>query len=264
VSGRSAGDVENDVTKRLQHTRFPLEYHAEVIADPTGIEATATRLLILGALAAVGIFLLLQAAFGSWRLAALVFASLPLALVGGEIAALVAGGEVSIGALAGFLAVFAIAARQSVVLVTHYRRLQRDSGEQAGPALVMRGALERLAPVLMTTLATGLAVLPLVILGDRAGYEIVHPMAVVIAGGLVTSALLTLFVLPALYLRYGFVQRALTPELELLHRWAGVEPAVTDGAGAGVEAVLVDKNGGRRRPAEPEPTGGDARRGGNE
>jgi Cu/Ag efflux pump CusA len=276
VSGRSVGAVEGDVTKRLEHTSFPLEYHAEVISDPTGTKATATHLLIFGALAAVAIFLLLQAAFGSWRLASLAFASLPLALVGGEIAALIAGGEVSIGALAGFLAVFGIAARQGVVLIAHYQRLQRDSRELAGPALVLRGAQERLAPVLMTSLATGFAVLPLVVGGDRAGFEIVHPMAIVIAGGLVTSTLLTLFVLPALYLRYGAGQPGSTPELELLHRWAGMEPAVPDGDGIGVDAVPVDKNGGLRKrvaadgdgnapqPVEPEPAGGDGRIGGGE
>jgi predicted RND superfamily exporter protein len=187
--------------------------------------------------------------------------------VGGEIAALIAGGTVSLGALAGFLAVLVIAARNGVVLISHYQRLQRDGVATLGPPLILRGTQERLVPVLMTALATGLVFLPLVILGNRAGYEIVHPMAIVIVGGLVTSTLLTLFVLPALYLRFGAAELAPAPELELLHRWAGVEPVAADGDRAGVEPVLVDENGAHpapvdgdgktSKPVEPEPAGGD-------
>jgi Cu/Ag efflux pump CusA len=268
VSGRSIGAVQDDVKRRLRDVSFPLEYHAQVIGNATGEASSATRLLGFGIVAAIGIFLLLQAAFGSWRLAALAFLTLPLALVGGEIAALIAGGTVSLGALAGFLAVFGIAARNGVVLVTHYQRLQRDGGEAFGPALVTRGARERLVPVLMTASATALVMLPLLILGDRPGYEVVHPMAIVIVGGLVTSTLLTLFVLPALYLRFaGAVQPSLAPELELLHRWAGVEPATAGTAANGAERILVDgdgaspapvdEDGKKPRPVEPEPAGGD-------
>jgi Cu/Ag efflux pump CusA len=249
VRGRSLGAVQDDVKQRLRQVKFPLEYHAQVIGDATGQEASATRLLGFGIVAAIGIFLLLQAAFGSWRLASLAFLTLPLALVGGEFAALVAGGTVSLGALAGFLAVFAIAARNGVVLITHYLRLQRQ-GEAFGPALVLRGARERLAPVLMTASATAMAVLPLVILGDRPGYEIVHPVAIVIVGGLVTSTLLTLFVLPALYLRFGAgLQPSLAPDLELLHRWAGVEPVPADGDGAAPVPASLDGETPQPTPA---------------
>ena len=96
-----------------------------------------------------------------------------------------------------------IAARHGIMMVSNFQHLERVEGEPFGPALVLRGALERLAPILMTASATGLALLPLVMFGDRPGQEIEHPMAVVIVGGLVTSTLLNLFVVPALYLVIG-------------------------------------------------------------
>jgi Cu/Ag efflux pump CusA len=233
VSGRSLGAVQDDVKRRIRNLTFPLEYHAEVIANPTGTEASAWRLAVFGLVAAIGIFLLLQSAFGSWRLAAAVGVSLPLALVGGELGALIAGGAVSLGALAGFLAVFAIAARNGVSMVTHYQRLERHEGWTHGPELVIRGSRNRLAPILMTASATAFVMLPLLVGGNRPGYEVVHPMAIVVIGGLVTSTLLSLFVVPALYLRFGGRERSsMAPELELLHRWAGIEPVP-----AGEEAV---------------------------
>jgi Cu/Ag efflux pump CusA len=229
VSGRSVGAVQDDVKSRIRNLSFPLEYHAEVIKDATGTRASAWRLAAFGLVAAIGIFLLLQSAFGSWRLAAALGVSLPLALVGGELAALIAGGTVSLGALAGFLAVFGLAARNGVSMITHYQRLERHEGAIHGADLVMRGARDRLTPILITALAAGFAMLPFLVLGNRQGYEVVHPMAIVIIGGLVTSTLLSLFVVPALYLRFGGAARsAMAPELELLHRWAGVEPATVD------------------------------------
>ena len=98
---------------------------------------------------------------------------------------------------------FGIAARNGILLINHYQHLERDEGESFGPELVLRGSRERLSPILMTALATGLALVPLVVLGDIPGHEIEHPMAVVILGGLVTSTTMSLFLLPALYLRFG-------------------------------------------------------------
>ncbi len=152
---------------------------------------------------AIAIFLILHASFGSWRLATLVFIALPAALVGGMLAALAGDGIVSLGSLVGIITVLGIAARNSILLIQHYRHLEDVEGEPFGPGLVLRGAAERLSPILMTTLCTGLALLPLIVAGSMPGYEIEHPMAVVILGGLVTSTLLSLFVVPLLYLRFG-------------------------------------------------------------
>ena len=112
-------------------------------------------------------------------------------------------GVISLGSLVGFFTVMGIAARNGILLINHYQHLERHEGESFGPRLVLRGARERLSPILMTALATGLAVVPLVIAGERPGHEIEHPLALVILGGLFTSTLLNLFVVPSLYLRFG-------------------------------------------------------------
>jgi Cu/Ag efflux pump CusA len=118
-------------------------------------------------------------------------------------AALITGGVISLGSLVGFFTVLGIAARNGIMMISHFQHLERYEGEEFGPNLVIRGARERLAPILMTASATGLALVPLVIAGDLPGHEIEHPMAVVILGGLVTSTLLNLFVVPSLYLRFA-------------------------------------------------------------
>ena len=156
---------------------FPLGYHAEVLGESTELDAAEDRLLIFGLAAAVVILLLLQAAFGSFRLAVLTFGLLPMALVGGVITVWVSGGLLSLGSLVGFLAVFGIAARNGILMVSHFQRLEREEGVPFGRDLVIQGATERLAPILMTALATGLALVPLVVAGSIPGHEIEHPMA---------------------------------------------------------------------------------------
>ena len=153
--------------------------------------------------AALGILLLLQVVFASWRLAILTFVTLPSALVGGVLALFLGDGIVSLGALVGFLTVFGIAARNTILLIHHCEHLEQYEGESFGQPLVLRGAKERLAPILMTAATAGLGLVPLVIIGNVPGQEIVLPTAIVILGGLVTSTLLTLFVVPSLFLRFG-------------------------------------------------------------
>jgi CzcA family heavy metal efflux pump len=204
VDGRALGAVAGDVKDRLAEITFPLGYHAEFLGEYKERQDAQNDMLLYGIGAALGIFLLLQASFRSWRLAILSFVTLPMALVGGVLAVVIgADGILSIGSLVGFFTVFGIAARNGILMINHFQHLERYEGEPFGPALVLRGALERLSPILMTTLATGLALVPLVIAGDKPGHEIEHPLAVVIVGGLVTSTLLNLFVVPVLYLRFG-------------------------------------------------------------
>jgi Cu/Ag efflux pump CusA len=204
VDGRDLGAVAGQVQDRLAKIKFPLGYHAEFLGEYKERQDAQKDLFLYGIAAAIGIFLLLQASFRSWRLAILSFVTLPMALVGGVLAVVIgADGILSIGSLVGFFTVFGIAARNGILMINHFQHLERYEGETFGPDLVLRGALERLSPILMTTLATGLALVPLVIAGDKPGHEIEHPLAVVIVGGLVTSTLLNLFVVPVLYLRFG-------------------------------------------------------------
>jgi Cu/Ag efflux pump CusA len=211
VRGRDIGAIAHDIEQRLQTVQVPLGYHAEVLGEYTERQAAESNLLGLALAAAVGIFLLLQLSFGSWRLATLSFLTLPSALVGGLLAAFAAGGIISLGSLVGFFTVFGIAARNGILMINHYQHLERYEGETFGMGLVLRGARERLAPILMTALATGLALVPLVIAGEIPGHEIEYPMAVVILGGLVTSTVLNLFIIPAIYLLFGREKNAPAP-----------------------------------------------------
>lgn len=200
---RDLGSVVREIESRLKGIKFPLEYRAELLGEYQERQALQQRLRWITAAVVIGILLLLQVSFKSWRLAWLTFLSMPAALVGGVLAVLMTGGEVSLGSLVGFLTVLGIAARNGILLIHHCQHLQREEGMAFGLPLVLRGASERLAPILMTTLSTGLALLPLAISGNLPGHEIEHPMAVVILGGLVTSTLLNLFVVPQLYLWFG-------------------------------------------------------------
>ena len=181
---------------------FPAGYYAEVLGEYAERQASSTRLRLLGVGALAAIFLILLADFGSARVAALVFLTLPFALVGAIVATFLTGGVLSLGSLVGLVTVSAsppaTASCSSATTAT-----SSYEGVPFGRELVVRGSEERLAPILMTALATGLALVPIVLGGSRAGYEIEHPLAVVILGGLVTSTLLNLFIVPALYLRYG-------------------------------------------------------------
>ncbi|HSD80569.1 MAG TPA: efflux RND transporter permease subunit, partial [Solirubrobacteraceae bacterium] len=203
VDNGKLSDVVSELRRRLAEFRFATGYHAELLGEAVEQEHSQNRLLIFGIAAAVGILLLLQAAFRDARLAIVFFLTLPMALVGGVLMVYLTGGVMSLGSYVGFLAVFGIAARNGILLINHCQHLERVEGEPFGPGLVLRGARERLSPIMMTALATGLALVPLVVAGSIPGHEIEHPMALVIVGGLVTSTFVNLFLVPSLYLRFG-------------------------------------------------------------
>jgi Cu/Ag efflux pump CusA len=145
---------------------------------------------------------LLFLAFRNHRHVAIVLVNLPLALIGGIAGVVLGGGVLSVASIVGFIALFGIATRNGVLLVSHYEHLLRDEGLPLTEA-VRRGSHERLAPVLMTALTAGLALIPLVLAGSRPGNEIQSPMAAVILGGLLTSTFLNLVVVPVLFTRWG-------------------------------------------------------------
>ncbi|MGH3587836.1 MAG: efflux RND transporter permease subunit, partial [Pseudonocardia sp.] len=203
VRGRDLGAVAQDIETAVASVDYPQGSHPKVLGEFAERQAATQRLMIWAIVAAVVILFLLQIAFRSWKLAAVAFLTLPVALVGGVLAVFFTDRNISLGALVGFLTVLGIAARNGIMLISHYQHLEREEGMSFGPELILRGAKERLAPILMTALACGLALLPLEIAGSIPGHEIEHPMAVVILGGLVTSTLLNLFAMPFLYLKFG-------------------------------------------------------------
>jgi CzcA family heavy metal efflux pump len=197
--GAIAGEVEN----RLEKISFPAGYYPELIGEYEEREEAEENLLTAALAAAIGIFLILYTSFRNLWLAALIYLALPAAVVGGIVAAWLGDGIISLGTLVGIITVLGIAARNGILLIEHYQHIEDVEGEKFGLELVLRGASERLSPILMTAGSTALALVPLVIAGSIPGHEIEHPMAVVILGGLVTSTLLILFIVPLLYLTFG-------------------------------------------------------------
>ncbi len=183
--------------------KFPLEYYPQLLGEFAERQAAQKRTLGLAAAALIGIFLLLQACFRSWRLALIAFLAVPASMAGGVLAALASGGVITLGSIVGFFAVLGIAARNGILLINYYQRLEGQEGVPFGLDLVLRGARERLSPILASSAAIIAALLPIVVFGQIPGLEIVQPTAIVIVGGVVASTLVTLFVIPALYLVIG-------------------------------------------------------------
>lgn len=200
---RDLGSIVADLEGALATVDFPAEFHAELLGEFTERQEATRVLYLFAVVAALAVFLLLQASYNSWRLATLSFLTLPIALVGGVIAAYIAGGELSLGSLVGFFTVLGIVARNGIMLISHYQHLEREEGVPFGVGLVLQGARERVVPILMTVLTTGLALIPLIIRGNIPGQEIELPMGIVILGGLITATLLNLFVVPSLYLQFA-------------------------------------------------------------
>jgi len=203
VRGRDLGSVAREIESKVRKIPFARGYHPEFLGEYAAQRASRQRILALSVFVLIGIFLILYSDFGSSRLTLLVVSGLPFALIGGVLSAIISGGVLSLGSLIGFITVFGVAARNSIMLISHYKHLQLKEGYSFGIDLIIQGAKERLAPILMTALTTALALLPIVIGGNRPGQEIEHPMALVILGGLVSSTLLNLLVMPVFYWKFG-------------------------------------------------------------
>ena len=203
VGERDLVSVVNDIRASLDaNLTLPTGYHITYGGQFESARAANLRLMWLGTVVIVGIFLLLMTAFGSSRDASLVMINLPLALIGGVVGVWVTGGIISIAVVIGFITLFGIATRNGVILIDHISRLVSERG-MALEAAIYRGAEERLVPILMTALATALALVPLALAAGEPGSEIQSPMAVVILLGLVSSTALNMLVVPVAYQRFG-------------------------------------------------------------
>lgn len=211
VAGRDLlSVVENIQANVAANVDLPQGYYIEYGGQFESATAATNRLTILSVVVVAGVFFLLYMAFGSGRDAALVMVNLPLALIGGVAGVYAAGGVLTVASIIGFITLFGIATRNGVMLVAHIRHLIASGEEKTIEGAVERGAMERLAPILMTALATALALVPLALRGGEPGSEIQSPMAVVILFGLLTSTLLNMVVLPALYAKFGAMGRRST------------------------------------------------------
>ncbi|MCB9508514.1 MAG: efflux RND transporter permease subunit [Myxococcales bacterium] len=204
VAGRDIGNVVSDVQAALE-ADVPLPPGAWIEYGGQFESAAATARLLgwLGAGIVAAIAGLLYGVFRSLRDTSLIMVNLPLALIGGVLGVFVTGGTLSVASLIGFITVFGVAARNGIMMVAHIRHLQEHEGVTDFREAVRRGAVERLAPILMTALAAGLALVPLALRGDRPGNEILSPMATVIVFGLLSATILNMAMVPALYLRFG-------------------------------------------------------------
>ena len=204
VAGRDLGGVVEDMRSAVaQAVPMPPGYRVEYGGQFESEQSASQRLLLLTVVVVAGVFMLLVVAFGRPRDAVLVMLNLPLALIGGVVGVFIAGGVISLASMIGFITLFGIATRNGIMLVSHIHHLSEKEGVSDFREAVERGARERLIPILMTALSTGLALIPLALGAGQAGSEIQTPMAIVILCGLMTSTLLNMVVVPAMYLRYA-------------------------------------------------------------
>src|SRR5215212_9683375 len=204
VAGRDMGGVVEDIQRAAAAgLKLPAGYYVEYGGQFESAAATNKLHAAVGVVIVNGIAFLLYLVFRSLKDALLIMLNLPLALMGGILGVYVSGGTLSVASLVGFITVFGIAARNGIMMVAHIRHLQEVEGVTEFDEAVRRGATERLAPILMTALAAGLALIPLALRGDRPGNEILTPMAIVILFGLISSTFLNMVLVPALFVRFG-------------------------------------------------------------
>jgi CzcA family heavy metal efflux pump len=204
VAGRDLRGVVNDIQKSIATTVvLPQGYRVEYGGQFESEAQASRQLLLLGIGVVVGILLVLTSAFRSFKDALIIMLNLPLALMGGVIGVFLAGGVLSVASLIGFITLFGVATRNGIMLISHIRHLMEVEGEQDYRQAVIRGAAERVSPILMTALAAGLALVPVALGLGKPGSEIQAPMAIVILFGLLSSTALNMVVVPAVYFRFG-------------------------------------------------------------
>jgi Cu/Ag efflux pump CusA len=204
VEGRDLGAVANDINATLATMKLPLGYHTEVTGEYVERQEQSSTLRTWSLVAAILILALLYTSFKKIRLTLIAAFTLPMALIGGIVTAYFVGsGVLSMGSLVGFFTLLGIIARNGIMHINHFQHLEKYEGMTFGPELVRRGSTERVAPILMTALVAGMALVPLLWRGNVPGEEIEYPMAIVIIGGLFSATILNLFVVPVLYLRFG-------------------------------------------------------------
>ena len=226
VAGRALGSVVADIQQAIaEKVDLPQGYYVQYGGQFESAEETSRLLSLLGFVVVLGIGFLLHIVFRSLRDTLLIMINLPLALIGGVAGIFVSGGILSVASVIGLISVFGIAARNGIMMVSHIRHLQRFEGVSDFHEAVRRGAMERLAPILMTALAAGLALVPLALGGEQPGREILTPMAIVILCGLLSSTFLNMLVVPTLFLRFGRAVEA-EPAVDVRHDLSSMEHAL--------------------------------------
>jgi Cu/Ag efflux pump CusA len=204
TGGRDLGSVVTDMQQRVAaQVSLPQGYFVEFGGQFQASQEATRTLSVLTLFSLVAIFFLLIKALGDWRSALQVMINIPLALIGAVIALLLTGGVFSIATLVGFISLVGITSRNGIMMISHYLHLMREEGEDFTEEMIIRGSLERLVPVMMTALTAGLSLIPFVLAADAPGKEILHPLAVVVLGGILTSTLLDQVVTPAVFYKFG-------------------------------------------------------------
>ena len=205
VAGRGLVDVVEDIKTALRDIegQLPTGYSIEYGGQFESQQSASRMIAILSIISLLGMLLVLYSLFRSMNLAIQVMVALPMALIGSVIALIVTGQTVTIAAMVGFISLCGIASRNGILLINHYLHLVENEGAQLDRAMIVRAGKQRLAPVLMTALTSGIGLIPLALAAGEPGKEILYPVATVIIGGLITSTLLEFIVRPALFWTFG-------------------------------------------------------------
>jgi HME family heavy-metal exporter len=201
--GTDMARIIGEIRGLLSEVKLPIGYSTALEGTFQAQEEASRLIGLLSLLSLAAIFMVLYSRYRSAVLSLIIMGNIPLALIGSVIALWIAGQPLSVATMIGFITLAGISARNGILKISHYINLVLHEGETFGPRMIVRGSLERLTPVLMTALSAGFALLPLMVGADAPGKELLHPVAIVIFGGLITSTLLDTMLTPILFLRYG-------------------------------------------------------------